>query len=182
MTARAAEVGRFYVDRSRWVAGAVANRVRTSDETVIEDACSFAWVKLLGRPDIELNDRGAEWIITVATRQGWRLARVDREVPSGAFRGETHDPFEASEPASLLGDPESRAIGHEVHARRVEAFGLLTPDERRVLYLQALGYSYAEIAAALCASRARVNGRLSEGRAKLARRERIWRRREARGV
>lgn len=182
MTARADEVGRFYVDRSRWVAGAVASRVRTSDETVIEDACSFAWVKLLGRPDIDLNDRGAEWIITVATRQGWRLARVDREVPSGAFRGETHDPHEMSEPASLLGDPESRAIAHEVHMRRVDALGLLAPDERRVLYLQALGYDYSEIVAALHASRGRVNRRLSDGRGKLARRERIWRLREARGA
>ena len=171
---RAEALAEFYAARSDHLWSIVAAQVRTGDVTILDDACQQAWLTLARRADISLDDRGAAWLATVAVREGWRLARVPRAVPSGAFRGEAGlDGLEAPEPAAADGDPEARAIARETYQQRADAFHRLQSSQRRDLFLHALGYSYAEVAAMTGASVRTVTGRLSRGRARLRKYRRL---------
>lgn len=167
---RAEALANFYGARADRLWSIVAGQVRTGDVTILDDACQQAWLTLARRDDISLDDRGAAWLATVAVREGWRLERVPRAVPSGAFRGEADvDGLEVTEPAALDGDPESRAIARETYDERAALLRRLHAPQRRDLYLHALGYSYAEVAAMTGGSLRTVAGRLSRGRARLRR-------------
>lgn len=158
MTRLAAELERFYRARAGALHRRVAANVCTADLTVLEDACQFAWLMLLRRPDVTLDDRGAAWLATTAIRHGWKLARVAREVPSGGFRGDDVGPLEHPEPAALHGDPEARALARSDHDVRVDAFQRLSSEQRRVLLLKAAGYSYVASAELTRCSISQVNG------------------------
>jgi DNA-directed RNA polymerase specialized sigma24 family protein len=164
----------FYAQYHTRVRRAVAVSVHTTDDTVIDDAVAFGWLQLVRRTDVTLDDRGAAWLITVAIREGWRLTRTPREVPSGPFRGASDGvDLEVPEPATLDGDPEALTLNHDAHDQRAADFQKLKPVERRELYLHALGFSYEQIAEATGSSYSAVNRRISAGRAKLARLARI---------
>lgn len=132
-------------------------------------ACQFAWLTLVRRDDVELSERGFAWLAAVAIREGWRLARVPRAVPSGAFRGD-HDlsEHEHPEPLAIDVDLEAQAIDRSEHEARVDALEHLKSVEARDLYLLAVGYSYAEIAELTGASYSAVNRHIARARAKLA--------------
>ena len=51
MTAREEEVGALFVEASETIESIVARRVRAPRAT-IEDACAFAWARLVARPDV----------------------------------------------------------------------------------------------------------------------------------
>ena len=72
-----------------------------------------------------------------------------------------------AEPPGDASDPADHAAGRDDHDRRAAALAGLR--ERRELYLQALGYSYGEIAALTDSTYTAVNRRVTEGRAKLRR-------------
>lgn len=137
----------FYTERAGELRAVVAGQVRTADHTIVDDACQHGWLTLARRDDVTLDDRGAAWLATVAIREGWRLARVPRAVPSGMFRGggEVAE-FECPEPASLEGDPEARLLAREVHDWRVAELSRLSALQLRDLLLHAAGLSYVEIA------------------------------------
>lgn len=174
MTRPATEIERFYRARADRLLRIVAAQVHTTDVTVLEDACQFAWLALLCRPDVTLNDRGAAWLATTAIRHGWKLARVPREVPSGAFRGDdAEDPLEHPEPAALDGDPEARALARSEHDARADAFATLPADQRRELLLKAAGYSYRESAELSRSTAGQISRRLVAGRRRLGQLEEL---------
>lgn len=172
MSDRTAELERFYAARSMQLRRAVAASVTTTDETVLEDACQHAWATLVRRADVTLDERGAAWLATVAIREGWRLARPRRDVPSGAIRGLDPDPLELPEPPAFDTDTECSALDRIEHRGQLLAVRTLAPAQRRVVVLQALGFGYAEIAEDLQVTAAAVNGHLSRARRKLQRWER----------
>jgi RNA polymerase sigma factor (sigma-70 family) len=115
----------------------VAARIHTSRQN-IEDACSFAWLQLLTHDVSDENVLG--WLVVVAANQALRLhqrsLRTDRlpEIEDG----------EAIE----LPDPADGVVARE---RLLDACALLdqarlTERQRRLVGLQAAGYSYKEIA------------------------------------
>jgi len=113
---------------------AVRARVRGPAASV-EDACSFAWEQLLQRQP-ERSERLLGWLVTVATREGWRLVRIERRT-AAAGAGELEQ----------VRAPE-RELEH--HARALEALQALAglrPAEQRLLALRAAGYSYRELMA-----------------------------------
>lgn len=171
MTDRSAELERFYGAHAEQVRRAVAANVTTSDETVLEDACQHAWTALVRRHDITLDERGVAWLATVASREGWRLARPRRDVPSGAIRGTDPDPLELPEPAAPGRDPEEHVLARIEHQQRFALLRELALVERRVVVLQALGLAYAEIAAATALSPSTVNSKISRARSKLRQEE-----------
>jgi DNA-directed RNA polymerase specialized sigma24 family protein len=167
---RAAQVSEFYRERADRIRAAVGASVRTHDRSVIDDACQYAWLQLLRRDDVPLDEGGVAWLATVAIREGWRLARLSRAIPFGDLRGrgdiEQHLP---SEPVTEVGDPEARALARAAHRDRVARFDRLSPLERRDLLLFAAGFSYDEIAQLTGSTWASVNRRLASGRTKLRR-------------
>jgi RNA polymerase sigma factor (sigma-70 family) len=127
---------RAHADRLRRT---VRGLVAASDDQV-DDACATAWLILLrSQPH---RDTAFGWLVTVAVRETWRLTRADRTAApvhtcarEGA--GAALDP-----PAELL-DPLA-----PMHAReRLRAVAQTLPvRKRRLVALQALGFTYAEIA------------------------------------
>jgi RNA polymerase sigma factor (sigma-70 family) len=104
-------------------------------EPVVEDACQFAWSRLIDRGDrIRRGDAVLAWLATTAIREARRLSRRDaRELP-------LDDTFE---PTARTPGPDELAELRE----RLRLIGWLPERQQRLLWLHALGLSYAEIAA-----------------------------------
>lgn len=113
--------------------GRVTRRVRTSPANV-EDACSFAWTQLLAhQPDRE---QVTAWLTTVAVNEALRLNRVSRGAAS--LDGLTEAGREPAERRDATAATPERLDARAQLAR-------LRPRGRRLLMLQAAGFSYAEI-------------------------------------
>ncbi len=115
--------------------------VRAPD-AVIEDACQFAWSRLLYHRDRVGHDCALSWLAKTAVREAVKLVRRDQRELSleGAVERELERP----------GRPPGRGLapGPEEHFEQRERLGALAglPErQRRVLWLHALGLSYAEI-------------------------------------
>jgi DNA-directed RNA polymerase specialized sigma24 family protein len=161
----------FYARHHYRLTRALRARVHAVDDTVIADACAHAWLQLVRRPDINLDNQGLRWLTITATHEAWRLTDTSREQPAGSLSTDA-EPGELAEPCGNADDPLALAIAHETHHQRTQHFADLRPRERRDLYLQALGLRYREIARATGSSYTAVNRRLTEGRAHLRRLER----------
>lgn len=70
----------------------VVGTVVGASEALIEDACAFAWMQLVGcQPE---RATAFAWLRTVAIREAWRLSRVERrearlDAPAGDQDGES---------------------------------------------------------------------------------------------
>jgi RNA polymerase sigma factor (sigma-70 family) len=104
-------------------------------EALIEDACQVAWSRLLRRPGRVRREATLAWLVTTATREALRsLRRADRELPLESL-GDAG--FEA---------PAAPAPDQAVELRaRLEEIGALSPRQQRLVWLQGLGFSYAEM-------------------------------------
>jgi DNA-directed RNA polymerase specialized sigma24 family protein len=166
---RREQMGAFYTRQAPRLRKIVAARV-LADEHTIEDACAYAWERLVADDEIVLDRRGLAWLAMVAIREAWRLtAAIRRECP-----GPSAQDASAAEGRLEKVRPgvEDDALAAVEHRERVTVFRTLKARERRELFLQALGYRYEEIAAMTGSSYTGVNRRLAEGRAQLRRRER----------
>jgi DNA-directed RNA polymerase specialized sigma24 family protein len=154
----------FYEEHHGRVRRIVASRVNADSHT-IEDACAFAWTRLVADEQIVLDRRALCWLTTAASREGWRLTSlVQREAPaSGAAARSDHG---HAPPADDAGSGDETLARIE-HRERVRIFRTLRCRERRELFLHAIGYRYDEIAAMTGSTYTAVNRRLVEGRAQL---------------
>ncbi len=117
----------------------VRRDVRACD-AVIEDACQFAWSRLLHHRDRVGHDTALSWLAKTAVHEAVKLVRRDqRELSLEA------DELARPEPASwqaVTPGPEERLEQRE----RLASLAALPERQRRALWLHALGLSYAEIA------------------------------------
>ncbi len=113
----------------------VRSRVDTSDAN-IDDACSFAWTQLIVTPP--RLESAFVWLVTVATREAWRLDRREYRHATGG------DDLAIEAVESPAGDArgEDRVHLGEV----VEGLKTIHPRKRRMLLLHAAGFTYQEIA------------------------------------
>jgi hypothetical protein len=81
MTAREEKVGALFVEAFETIESIVARRVRAPRAT-IEDACGFAWARLVARPDVVdgPRERAIGWVARVAEREAWRLSALEHDV------------------------------------------------------------------------------------------------------
>ena len=156
----------FYTRYHHRLYRAVRARVLGVDDSVIADACGYAWLQLVRRPDVGLDGRGLNWLKIAATQQAWRLADLSREQPAGSLIGDA-ELGELGEPHGDADDPLALVIAHQEHQRHIEHFAHLKPRQRRELLLQAAGYRYQEIGQLTRASYTAVNRWLAEGRDRL---------------
>ena len=103
-------------------------------EVVIEDACQFAWSRLLHHRDRVHRETVLSWLARTAVHEAFKLSRRDRR--------------EASLDDTPAAGLESGATPVEVIERRerLAELGRLPERQQRALWLHALGLSYAEIA------------------------------------
>lgn len=168
---RREEIAAFFAAYANHVHTCVARRARTAPD-VVDDACATAWTKLLRRPDVVLNVHGRAWLITVAVHEAWQLhERRAQETPVGPFaRPSTGDDDFVAEPVDAVGvDVETQAIDRAQLSEDLAAFLTLKPRERQTLYLQAVGYRYAEICELTGFTYTAVNRYITEGRRALRR-------------
>ena len=126
---------RTYLELDRRLREIVTFNVR-APAPLVEDACQTAWLHLTRRRD-DLAPRAVlPWLVTTATREALRLVRrAERELS-----------------LDVLTDPRplaSSAPGPEAVAElrsRLSELGALNRRQQRLIWLQGLGFSYAEMA------------------------------------
>ncbi len=129
-------------------------------EAVIEDACQFAWSRLLHHRERVSRDRAVAWLVTTAVHEAFKLnRRAGRELSLEALMEETGD-LQLSRTAPSAHDALEPRL-------RLELMGSLPERRRRLLWLQALGFNYREMATHTGATVRTVERQVSKARAGL---------------
>jgi len=154
----AADLAALYRALARPLAQIVRAELR-APETVVEEACQFAWSRLAQQPEAVGHETVLPWLATTARRELLRsLRRRSRELSLEAAleqRGE----FPGA-PACAL-EREGPALEDLIEQReRLRLVSTLPPRQQRLLLLHAAGYSYKEIAARTGDSRRTVERQL----------------------
>jgi RNA polymerase sigma factor (sigma-70 family) len=108
-------------------------------EPVIEDACQFAWTRLIHHSGRVRTETALSWLATTAVHEAFKLLR----------RGVRELSLDAAMEAGGEAIVHPRTPGtDELFEQRERIAGVLRLPERqqRLLWLQALGLSYAELA------------------------------------
>jgi RNA polymerase sigma factor (sigma-70 family) len=110
-----------------------------ASDVVVEDACQFAWDRLLRHRDQVRRDTALWWLARTAVREASKLLRRERRYVS----------LEAVVAAGTEGgvgrgtnNPEELVLQRE----RLDLLGQLPERQQQMVWLHALGLSYAEIA------------------------------------
>ncbi|MBV9685381.1 MAG: sigma-70 family RNA polymerase sigma factor [Solirubrobacterales bacterium] len=133
----AGDVGELYGLLARRLEHIVRLDVRAPD-AVIEDACQFAWSRLLHHRHRVHRDTVVTWLARTAVHEAFKLLRRDRRELSLDTVAEDA----IATPAPPSGSPHELAECRE----RLAGIGRLPVRQQRVLWLHALGLNYAEIA------------------------------------
>ena len=133
------EVAALYARSADMVRGLVCSEVSASD-AVIDDACQFAWIRLLHHRHRVGPERAVSWLITTALHEVFKLVRR-----------EGHDlSLEQllEEGGELRLNRVAPAPEETVGARlRLELLRELPERQERLVWLQGLGFGYPEMAA-----------------------------------
>ncbi|MGH2857901.1 MAG: RNA polymerase sigma factor [Solirubrobacteraceae bacterium] len=139
----------------------VVGRGVRAPEPVIEDACQAAWGRLLDRRDRVRRDAVASWLVVTAVHEACRLVRrAGREVSLDQLLDE-FDPF----PWVAAGPAPDETLDHRA---RLHALRSLPERQRRLVWLQGIGLSYAEMALQTGATVRTVERQLLRARRRLA--------------
>ena len=102
-------------------------------DAVIEDACQHAWTSVLAHRERVEEHAALAWLATTAVHEAWRLTRpVEVALPGDD---------EGCAPAAP-GTPSERFELRE----RLGQLRKLPPRQQRLIWLQAAGHNYAELA------------------------------------
>jgi RNA polymerase sigma factor (sigma-70 family) len=128
------DVGELYALLARRLEQIVRLDVRASD-AVIEDACQFAWSRLLHHRHRVHRETVMSWLIHTAVHEAFKLLRRDRRELS----------LEAATEEAVL--PSDATLSELIECReRLAELGRLPERQQRAVWLQGLGLNYAEIA------------------------------------
>ncbi len=149
------EVADLYAAQSVRVRRLVHLRL-TAPDAVVEDACQVAWMRLVRNRSHVRRQTAASWLVRVAGREALRLMDLrDRERPLELL---DDDPGRVPDLIDTLAD--SRV--------RLGAVDRLPERQRRLVWLQGLGFSYSEMAGVTGDSPRTVERQLVRARRKLA--------------
>ena len=111
----------------------------TASGAVIDDACQFAWIRLLHHRHRVERERAVSWLITTALHEVFKLVRrAGHDLSLEQLMEETDDlRISRSAPA-----PEE-TVGPRL---RLELLRDLPERQERLIWLQGLGFSYPEMA------------------------------------
>src|SRR4051794_12435227 len=155
MASRHDEIAAYFAANATALERTVARHVVAST-SVIEDACSVAWSKLLRRPDIRLGSDGFWWLYRVAVREVWRLTSQARRECSLDVGGEV----------DRLTVPDDVAAIAE-RRQTLRALDELPDRQAQILVLHGCGFTYAEIARMTGATYRTVDRQLRRARERL---------------
>ncbi len=156
----ACNVGELYGSLAARLEQIVRLDVRAPDG-VIEDACQFAWLRLLHHSHRVHRETAMAWLATTAVHEAFKLLRRDRRELSLDAAIE-----QGTEPTTLrtaVATPDGLVEQRE----RLAALRSLPERQQRVLWLHALGLTYTEMAAHEGCTRRTVERQLVRGRQSL---------------
>jgi RNA polymerase sigma factor (sigma-70 family) len=131
------DVEALYLALGRRLEQIVRADVRAPD-VVIEDACQFAWSRLVHHAHRVQHECVLAWLAQTARREAIKLVRRDgREISLDAALEASAPAF----PAALQPGPQELFEQRQ----RLALVSSLPPRQQKVLWLHALGLSYAEI-------------------------------------
>jgi RNA polymerase sigma factor (sigma-70 family) len=148
------DLDRLFREFSGRLALIVRMHVRAPD-AAIEDACQFAWSRLVHHRARVCRETAMGWLVRTAIREALKLSRrAGRDLSLDA--------------ALELGlDPVATAPGPQElfeHRERLAAVTALRPRQQRILWLRALGLSHLELAERERCTPRTVQRELADGR------------------
>jgi RNA polymerase sigma factor (sigma-70 family) len=158
------DVARLYQRFGRRLEQVVGYEV-TAPEATIEDACQVAWIRLVHRAHRVEADAAFSWLLHTATHEALKLVRRRRREVSR--REVSLDELLDRAGELPLGLESPGPDAQFEHRARIAALGALAPRQRRIVWLQAAGLSYGEIAAATGDSPRTVERQLLRARRRL---------------
>jgi RNA polymerase sigma factor (sigma-70 family) len=152
-------LGVLYARSEGDVRGYVRSGVE-APEAVIEDACQFAWCRLVHHRERVSPDGAVAWVVTTAVHEAVKLnRRACRDLSLEALMEKTGD-LQLSRTAPSAHDALAPRL-------RLALIDSLPERRRRLLWLQALGYTYPEIATQAGETVRTVERQLTKARAGL---------------
>jgi RNA polymerase sigma factor (sigma-70 family) len=167
-TVGADDVADLYAAQAARLRQIVGATVRASDP-VVEDACQFAWSRLVDHRETVRRETAFGWLATTAVREAVRLIhRQRRELSLEALVDESAPPRPRARPSRrrALATPTEELVDQRA---RLASISTLPRRQQRLVWLQGLGLSYEEMADHEHATRRTVERQLL--RAKKALRE-----------
>jgi RNA polymerase sigma factor (sigma-70 family) len=154
------EVADLYAAQSTRVRRLVHLHVQASD-ALVEDACQVAWMRLI-RHRTRVNPQAADrWLVRVAVNEALKLIRRgDRDVSLDELGDQDREDL-SSVPDVMQALAEQRA--------RLATIRDLPERQARLVWLQGLGFSYAEMSSATGDTPRTVERQLLRARCRLAR-------------
>jgi DNA-directed RNA polymerase specialized sigma24 family protein len=153
------EVADLYARAAGLVRGQVCNEV-TAPEAVIDDACQFAWIRLLHHRHRVGRDRAVSWLIATALHEVFKLVRrAGHDLSLEQLVEETGDlriNRSAPAPEELVGP-----------GLRLELLRELPERQERLIWLQGLGFDYHEMATETGMTLRTIERQLIKGRRSL---------------
>lgn len=124
----------------RTLSGRLEQIVRTdvrAPDAVIEDACQFAWSRFVQHSARVRREAALAWLVKTAVHEAFKLLRRADRCQSLDLAVEQRGDFAAGAPA-----PEQLLAARE----KLASIRVLPERQQRLLWLHALGLSYAEMA------------------------------------
>lgn len=150
-TIEAGDLGRLYRSLARRLERIVGKGVPAPD--VVDDACQFAWMQLVRHGDRVQHEAALGWLTSTAVREAFRLIRMAEREPS--LEALLHVFGESALTAVAVGADE------QFESReRLLALDTLPPRQQRLIWLHAMGLTYAEMAVHEGATRRTVERQL----------------------
>jgi RNA polymerase sigma factor (sigma-70 family) len=157
------EVGELYRALGRRLEHIVRFDVHASD-VVIEEACQFAWCRLIDHAGAVRREAVLSWLVRTAVREAFKLIRRANRYAS------LEEVLErGTEPMAPSATGPQRAL--ELR-ERIAALTALPQRQQRIVWLHALGLSYNEIALHTGCTRRTVERQLLRAKHRLRDRER----------
>jgi RNA polymerase sigma factor (sigma-70 family) len=158
------DVAELYAAQAARVRCLVSAGVR-APEAVVEDACQFAWSRLILHRARVRPETATAWVVRTAIHEAFKLTRR---------RGRDLSLDALTEEAGELGEPSAVATSGPLeelveHRARLESLRILPERQQRLVWLQGLGLSYAEMAGQTGDSRRTVERQLLRAKQALAR-------------
>jgi RNA polymerase sigma factor (sigma-70 family) len=158
---RADELAELYGALAVRLRRIVGCQVRAPD-ALIEDACQSAWGTLVSKPGQVRRETALGWLVRTASREALKLLRSDRRAVSLEALIALTGPDDAP-PWAL-----TASVEEEVEQRvKLASLTRLPERQQRVLWLQGLGFSYAEMATETGASLRTVERQLMRAKRSL---------------
>ena len=153
------DLGVLYAGNAARVRRLVRHGVR-APAPVIEDACQTAWSRLVSHQGRVRREAAVAWVVTTAMREAMRATRrAGREMSYEELMGDACE--------ELVADPAPGTDALVEQRTRLDAVRRLPQRQRQLIWLQALGFDYDEMARATGCTWRTVDRQLVRARRRL---------------